>query len=31
MKKNLIKIMSILLMGATLVTGCNKNEVVKNA
>lgn len=31
MKKNLIKIMSILLMGATLVTftGC-KNEVVKN-
>ena len=31
MKKNLIKIMSILLMGATLVTGCSKNEVVKNA
>ena len=33
MKKNLIKIMSILLMGATLVTftGCrSKNEVVKN-
>ena len=34
MKKNLIKIMSILLMGATLVTftGCrSKNEIVKNA
>ena len=31
MKKNLIKIMSILLMGATLVTGCSKNEVIKNA
>lgn len=32
MKKNLIKIMSILLMGVTLVfTGCSKNEVVKNA
>ena len=33
MKKNLIKIMSILLMGATLVTftGCrSKNEIVKN-
>ena len=30
MKKNLIKIMSILLMGATLVTGCSKNEVIKN-
>ena len=32
MKKNLIKIMSILLMGATLVTftGCrSKNEIVK--
>ena len=32
MKKNLIKIMTILLMGATLVTftGCKKNEIVKN-